>query len=527
MKYDAIVIGAGTNGLVAATVVAKAGRQVLLVEQNDAVGGTARLLEFAPGFRAAPLGMDPGWLPPRVARAVGLQQRTPVHAAAPLTLAVEPRQFLTLWSDVGLAADAIGRHSAKDAAAWPAFASKVNALAAFLGHVYQRPPLELHARSSHDLLSAAGIALAFRGLGRSYMTALLRTLPMPVQDLLDDWFESEPLKAALAPAGVQHLRQGPRSAGTAFVWLHHLVGAPPGAVRRSGHWSKNPGGIAAALEQAARQSGAAIRTSAQVQRIEVHDDAVTGVVLAGGEEIAAPVVLSSADPTRTLLGMVDPVWLDPEFMHAVRNIKYRGCTAVIAYALDRLVDLPGLNNATEVLAGTLTLTPTRETLERAYDAAKYGRVSAEPHVEITVPTLASPAHAPDGRHVLLARVQYAPYRLRDGGEWDARRRDALADSVTKTVTEIAPAFADHVRHRVVFAPPDLEREYGLTEGAAYQGEMTLDQILFMRPIPGWSRYRMPLHGLYLCGAGTHPGGGIIGAPGYLAAREVLRDLKRG
>ncbi|MEX2127414.1 MAG: NAD(P)/FAD-dependent oxidoreductase [Xanthobacteraceae bacterium] len=526
MKYDAIAIGAGTNGLVAATLLAKAGRQVLLVEQSDAIGGTARLLEFAPGFRAAPLGMDPGWLPPSVARAVGLKGVAARHAAAPLTLAVQPREFLTLWSDVGLAAEAIGRHSPKDAEAWPAFASKMDTLAGFLERVYRRPPLDLDSRSPRELLSAAGLALAFRGLGRAYMTALLRTLPMPVQDLLDDWFECEPLKAALAPAGVQHLRQGPRSAGTAFVLLHHLVGAPPGAMRRSGRWSNEPGGVVAALEQAARQSGVAIRTAAKVRRIQVNDDAVTGVVLESGEEIAAPVVLSSADPARTLLGMVDPVWLNPEFLRAVGNIKFRGCTAVVAYALDRLIDLPGLNNAAEVLAGTVTLTRTREALERAYDDAKYGRVSERPHVEITVPTLATPSDAPDGKHVLLARMQYAPYHLRDGTEWDTGQREALADSVTKAVAEISPAFADRVRHRAVFAPTDFEHQFGLTEGAAYQGELMLDQILFMRPLPGWSRYRMPVDGLYLCGSGTHPGGGVTGAPGHNAAREILRDFKR-
>jgi phytoene dehydrogenase-like protein len=527
LKYDAIVIGAGANGLVAATVLAKAGRQVLVVEQSEAVGGSGRALEFAPGFRAAPLAMDPGWLPPSVAGAVGLRGAEPAQAAAPLTLAVQPREFLTLWSDVRLAADAIGRYSPNDAATWPAFASTMSSLAGFLERVYQRAPIDLDSQSPREWLSAAGLALAFRGMGRTYMTALLRTLPMPVQDLLDDWFEAEPLKAALASTGILHLRQGPRAAGTAFVLLHHLAGAPPGTMRRAGPWSNGPGGIVTALEQAARRSGITIRTTARVQRIQVRDDAVNGVALESGEEIAAPVVMSSADPARTLLGMVDPIWLDPEFLHAIRNIKFRGCTAVVAYALDRLIDLPGLNNAAEVLAGTVTLTRSRDALERAYDAAKYGRVSETPHVEITIPTLAAPAAAPNGKHVLLARVQYAPHRLRDGAEWDANRRDALADSVARIVAEISPGFSDRVRHRVVYAPPDIEREFGLTEGAVYQGEMMLDQVLFMRPVPGWSRYRMPIDGLYLCGAGTHPGGGIIGAPGLLAAREVLRDRKLG
>jgi phytoene dehydrogenase-like protein len=523
LKYDSIVIGAGCNGLVAASILAKSGRKVLLVEERETIGGIARTLEFAPGFHVAPLGIDPGWMPPGVARLLGTGAASPKYAAAPLTLAVQPREFLTLWSDQSRAAQAIRRYSEKDAAAWPAFATQVRALASFLERAYERPPPTVAARSAQEFFALADLAIAFRRLGRRDMTALLRVLPMSVQDLLDDWFESEPLKAAIAPTGVQNLRQGPRSAGTALVLLHHLVGAPAGSMRRAGRWSTD--GIVATLEETARRTGVAVRTNAKVQRILVADDATRGVALTSGEEIASDMVVSSADPSRTLLGMVDPVWLDPDFLLAVRNIKYRGCTAIVAYALDRLIELPGIADPAELLRGVVTLTPERESLERAYDAAKYDRVSERPHVELTVPTIATPQHAPKTKHVLLARVQYAPYRLQENTRWDAARREALSNNVSAAISAVVPQFNDRVSHRAVFAPPDLEAQFGLTEGAIHQGELMLDQFLFMRPIPGWAHYRTPIDGLYLCGAGTHPGGGVIGGAGYNAARQVLRDLK--
>ena len=516
MNYDAIIIGAGANGLVAATVLARAGKRVALLDENEEIGGKARSIEFAPGFHAAPLAQDPGWLPPAVARAAGLSGLAPAHAAAPLTVATGPGEFLSLFAEPSRAADAIRRYSEKDAAGWGDFTARLARQAGFLERLYQRPPAALDSRSPREALAMAGLALAFRRLGRADMTALLRTIPMSVQDLLDDQFECEPLKAAIAPGGVQHMRQGPRSGGTAFVLLHHLVGASAGTVRRSGRWSRD---LIAALEDAARRRGVTIRTGSKVQRILVKDDAVTGVALTSGEEIAAPVVASSASPTQTLLGLVDPVWLDPEFLLAIRNIKYRGCTALVLYALDALPEADGLTR--EALSGVVTLTPTMQALERAYDAAKYGRMSERPHVEFSIPSLAGPGHAPEGKHVLVARVQYAPYRLHQV-QWDESRRDALGAAATAAIAAVAPGFADRVLRQTVLAPPDLESRFGLTEGALYQGELTLDQILFMRPVPGWARYRMPIDGLYLCGSGAHPGGGVIGAAGLNAAREILR-----
>jgi phytoene dehydrogenase-like protein len=291
---------------------------------------------------------------------------------------------------------------------------------------------------------------------------------------------------------------------------------------RHRRWHAGPDAFTRAAEDAARRNGVTIRTDAAVARIEVRDDAVTGVVLANGEEISTTRVLSTADPVRTLRGLVDPVWLDPEFLHAVRNIKLRGCTAVVLYALDPLPEIPNL--PAENWRGVISLSSTVSALERAADAAKYGEVPEQPHVELTVPTERWPERkfAPKGRHVVVARVQYAPYTLRDG-EWNSAKGEALADRVTAVIEAAVPCFSSRILHRVVLSPLDIEQRYGLTEGALTHGELTLDQILFMRPVPGWGRYAMPIRGLYLGGAGTHPGPGVLGGSGWLAAARVLHD----
>ncbi len=521
--FDAIVIGGDANGLAAAATLARAGRRVLVLERSDRVGGDTRALAFAPGFRAAPLALDAAWLPPRMLRDLKLDAPALAPYECPIAVA-SPGESLVLPTDPSRAADTIRRYSTSDAAKWPEFAATLERIAGFLAPLYQRPAPDIATTSSAELLGLAGLAWKLRRQGRRHVAEWLRTMPMSLQELLDDWFESPVLKAAVAAGGVRDIRQGPRSGGTAFVLLHHLVGAPGGSVRGRGYWRAGPDAIPATLDLAARARGVVVRTDADVARILVSDYAVTGVALAGGEEISARLVLSSADPARTIR-LVDPAWLDPEFVHAIRQIKFRGATAFVLYALDELPGVPPLPDATRALTGVVSLTPTVEGLERAYDAAKYGRMSERPHVEITAPTLRWPDHAPHGKHVLVARAACAPYRLEDGG-WDAAHREALADRVTDVIACVAPGFADHVMHRAVLAPPDLEERYGLTEGAVSHGELTLDQILFMRPVPGWGHYSMPLEGLYLCGAATHPGPGVGGGPGWLAARQALRGATR-
>ncbi|HET9951447.1 MAG TPA: NAD(P)/FAD-dependent oxidoreductase [Candidatus Eisenbacteria bacterium] len=524
--FDVVVVGAGANGLVAAARLAKSGLRVLLLERADSLGGQGAVVEFAPGFRAAPLGIDPGWLPPSVASGLGLSSLAAESADAPLSVAIGRGSFLTLSRDASRAAEAIRAHSASDAAKWPAFVARLHRLAGFLGELYQTPAPDVGVTSLGDVPALLALALKYRALGREEMIEFLRALPISVGELLDDSFECAPLKAAVAAGGIQDHRQGPRSGGTGFVLLHHLVGAPSGSVRGRLAWKGGPGAFTQAVEESARRAGVSIRTGAAVARISVRDDAATGVVLANGEEIAARTVLSTADPSRTLLEWVDPVWLDPEFMHAVGNIRHRGCTAVVLYGLEAPIEVPGLASP-DALAGLVSLTPSVVALERAADAAKYGEVSEAPHVEITVPTLRAPGLADAGKQVLVARAQYAPYRLRDGAAWDPARRGALADRVTAAIEAIAPGFSGRVRHRVALSPVDLEERFALREGSPSQGELGLDQILFMRPVAGWGRHATPIAGLYLGGAGTHPGPGILGGAGWLAAKRLLDDRRNG
>lgn len=519
--YDAIVIGAGANGLVAAATLARAGRRVLVLDRDERTGGPSRVREFAPGFRA-PSSEDAGWLPPAIARELALGAMPSVAPEIAVGVSAGDGGVLPVFRDPARAAEAIRRHSARDAGRWAAFAARLGKIAGFLEALYLLPPPDIDTTAIREIVPLLGLGRRFRGLGRADMTELLRILPMSVQDLLDDTLESAPLKAALAAGGVRDLRQGPRSGGTAFVLLHHLVGAPAGSVRARSWWRDGPDAFSEAAEAAARRHGVTIRLGADVARIDVRDDAVRGVVLAGGEEIAASVVLSTADPARTLLGLVDPVWLDPDFLHAVRQIRFRGCTAVVYYALDRLPELPGTAQSRDVLSSIVSLTPSMDSLERAYDAAKYGAVSRDPHVEISVPTLRWPSLAPEGKHVLVARAQYAPYALRDG-DWDDDASRALGGAVTAAIGRTVPGFADGVLHRAVTTPRDLETRHGLTEGDVAHGALMLDQIMFMRPLAGWGRYAMPVDGLYLGGAGAHPGPGVLGGPGWLAARRVLAD----
>jgi len=360
----------------------------------------------------------------------------------------------------------------------------------------------------------------FRALGRTDMIELLRTLPMSVSELADDHFNSAPLKVAIAASGVLDHQQGPRSGGTGYVLLHHLVGAPRGSIRGRRRWRQGPHAFTVAAQGAAQRAGAVLRTGAHVERIAIRDDTVSGVVLAGGEEIPVSKVLSTASPAETLLDWVDPVWLDPEFRHAVANIRHRGCTAYVLYGMDAAPEFPGLEAG--AMSGPILLTPDLVALEKAADAAKYGMLSEHPHIELALGGESS--DTTPSKPVVVARVQYAPYRLRDG-PWDHSRAEALADRVTGAIDAVSPGFGARIRARAAWSPADLAERFGLREGAASQGELGLDQILFMRPVAGWGRHATPVGGLYLGGVGTHPGPGILGGAGWLAAHRMLDDRR--
>jgi phytoene dehydrogenase-like protein len=522
---DLIVIGGGVNGLVTAAYLAKAGMQVLVLEARDTPGGLATSEVVMPGFHSDVAGADAGWLLPDIVEhlklgAAGLELVVP--EASVFSPQADGRA-LTLWTDPARTAAEIGRFSPEDAHRWPDFAAQLARFARVLEAVYAATPPRIPDARGRDLATLLGLGRRLRGLGRREMTEFLRVAPMSVAEWLEDWFGADAVKGAVGAGGISRILQGPRSAGTAFVLLHHHVGRPAGAVRGAQLVKGGPGALGRILTQVAQGFGAEIRTSAPVREIVVRDRRTIGVELETGEHVAARRVVSSADPRRTLCGLVPAAHLDPEFVRAVTNIRFRGAVATVHLALG---ELPQFSARPEdgALRGAITVAPSLDYLERAYDDAKYGGVSRHPYLEARIPTLLDPGLAPPRQHLMTVQMQYAPYHLRTGS-WDTAAKERLADSVVATLGELAPNLPGSVLARHVVTPKDLEEHFGLTEGHLYHGEMTLDQIVFMRPVAGWARYRTPIKGLFLCGAGTHPGGGLAGAPGRNAAHELL--LKEG
>jgi phytoene dehydrogenase-like protein len=350
-------------------------------------------------------------------------------------------------------------------------------------------------------------------------------MTMSAADLLDQWFETDVLKATMSASGIIGTFLGVRSPGTAYVLLHHYMGEIDGAFRSWGFSRGGTGAISLAIAGAAREAGAEIRTEAPVVRIQVKSGRATGVVLEGGEEIAARAVISSADPHVTFVKLCEPGVLGTEFLEEVRRYKFRGSSGKVNLALDGLPEFKSLPGRGPHLRGAISISPSVEYMERAYDDAKYGEFSRRPYIDVVIPSLTDPSVAPPGKHVLSCFVQYAPYKLREG-TWD-QKRDAFGDTVIETLAEHAPNLKKLILHRQVLTPLDLEREWSLTEGNIFQGELSLEQLFFLRPVAGWARYRTPVRNLYLCGSATHPGGGIMGAPGRIAAFEILKDWRRG
>jgi phytoene dehydrogenase-like protein len=527
--HDVVVIGGGHNGLIASAFLAKAGLKTLVLERSDRAGGCARTSELAPGFRVPTLAHAAS-LDPAIMRALGLEQHG-LRIDRPAADAFAPTldgRALTLWHDPVRAAETIRAFSEKDAARYPRFLDSFRRISGVLRAALSSAPPSIDDPTAADLLELLKTGRKFRALGKADGHRLLRWVPMAVADLAGEWFESEPLRATIAAGGLLGSFLGPWSAGSTAVLL--LLGAGEGHPVASGWFVKGgPGALADALASAARQAGVEIRTGAEVAQIDIADGGAGGVTLTSGERIAARAVASNADPKRTLLGLVDPMHLEPEFVRRVQNIRAHGTLAKVNYAVSALPRFAGAasRDAAEratALSGRIRLARDIDGIERAFDAAKYGGFAGEPWIELTIPSIADESLAPAGQHVVSAYVQYAPYHLR-GTTWDAER-DRLGDAATRTIASYAPGFESTVIGREVITPLDLERTYGLTGGHIFHGDLALDQLFVARPLLGWARYGTPIRNLYLCGSGTHPGTGLSGRSGALAAIQIARDLRR-
>jgi phytoene dehydrogenase-like protein len=521
--FDVIVIGAGHNGLVSAGYLAKAGRRVLVLEARDRVGGAAVTEELFPGYRASSCADGSGYLSPEVVRDLKVEAHgLEVLPSDAVVWSPQPDgRYLTIWRDVARTAQEIERFSAADAKAYPRFVELMQKLAGVVGGIAGLTPPEIPEVSWKDLPPLRRLAGPVRRVGRKHVSDLLRVLPMPVTDLLNEFFESDAVKGAIAASGVRDITWGPKEAGTAYMLLYHWALSDTGLFRSAGFVRGGMGVLTEALAASARSFGAEIRTGAPVKSIRVAELAASGVTLVGGEAIDAPVVVSNADPRTTFLGLLDPTRLDPSFVKHVQNVKYRGSAARIHLAVRGLPEFSALKGGdVELLGGAIQIAPTMDYLQLAYDCTKYGEFSPRPYLDILIPTLADAALAPEGHHLLSITAKFAPYHLREG-RWEDRR-DAFTEAVIDTLEEYAPKIRDTIVHRHTRVPPDLEQAFGLPEGNGHHGEMTLDQFFHMRPIPGFASYSTPVGGMYLCGAGAHPGGGVTGIPGRNAAREILR-----
>ena len=517
-RFDAIVIGGSVNALAAAAYLAKAGRHVLVLDEAGNPGGGDG---FAPGFTAGPVA-GPGWISNEVRRDLdleryGLELLAPESSLASMAPDGDP---LVFRRDRRQTIEAIRSRSPRDAERWPAFADRMSKLTRFLGFLYHRPPPNLKGAGVADWLDLATVGRRARALGKSDLIEFLRVLPMPIADVVEDTFHDTRVKACIAASAVAGIQQGPRSGGTTFAWLHQQAGAEGGAIGMRQRVRGGSAALVGAVAAAARSVGAEVRSNAPVAAIRIAGGRATGVVLENGDEIETACVVSSAGIRRTLLDLVGAATLDPELVRAIRNIRYRGVTARVHLALDARPVFRGLSD--DALDGAILITSDLNGIERAYDDAKYGRVSSEPLLKLRMPSIADASLAPPGHHVMSISVQYAPYRLREG-TWDAARRDALGGQVLSRLEAVAPGLRNLVLHHEVLTPADLANRYGLPEGSTEHGEIALDQALFMRPVPDCARYRTPIRGLYLCGDDMHPGRVVAGGAGRLTAREVMRD----
>lgn len=532
--YDAIIIGAGHNGLTAAAYLAKAGKKVLVLERRHLVGGATVTEEIFPGFKFTVFSYVVSLLRPEVIRDLQL----PKHGLKilPLESTLTPLpdgDYILRDADHWATVRNLARFSPRDAEAYDEYSHAMYFMAKAVKPILSLVPPDLTSFDPRELLSLAKLGKHFLNLDEEHLYTFIKLMTMSSADFLDEWFECDPLKATMSASGIIGTFLGPRSPGTAYVLLHHYMGEIDGVFRAWGFQKGGTGGVAETLASAARSFGAEIRLNAAVAQVIVKGGKAAGVALQNGDEFYAPIVVSSLDPKWTFLKLVDQSLLPQSLISDIQRFNIKGSSGKVNLALDALPDFTALRTPRgqdtparlrAAYKGAISISPSLEYMEKAYDDAKYGDFSRRPYIDMIIPSLLDPDMAPPGKHVMSCFVQYAPYELADG-EWDDAKREAFGDAVIDTLSEYAPNLKNLIIGRQVRSPKDIEDTTGLTQGNIFQGELSLSQLLFLRPAAGWAKYRTPIAGYYQCGSGTHPGGGISSAPGRLAALEILKDQR--
>jgi phytoene dehydrogenase-like protein len=520
-KYDVIVIGGGHNGLVNAAYLARAGKRVLVLERRYVLGGAAVTEEVFPGFKFSVCSYVVSLLRPEIIRDLDLPRHGLEILPLDGTFTPMPNgDYLWRVNDHAKTRREIARHSKLDAEAYDEYGKAMVEMAHFVKPIMNMTPPDPASLNPKGLMELLTMGRRFQKLNAEDKYNQVQLMTMSAVDFLDQWFETDVLKATMSASGIIGTFLGVRSPGTAYVLLHHYMGEIDGAFRSWGLSRGGTGTISDSIAGAAREAGAEIRTEAPIAKIILKNGEAKGVVLENGDEIYADVVSSSVDPRLTFMKMIGEEHLPEDFVEDIKRYKFRGSSGKVNLALDALPNFKSMPGAGPHLRGAVSISPSVDYMERAYDDAKYGRYSRRPYIDMVIPTLTDPSVAPPGKHVMSCFVQYAPYNLK--GNWDDER-EAFGDTVIDTIAEHAPNIKDIILHRQVLTPLDLEREFGLSEGNIFQGELTLEQLFFLRPAPGWAQYRSPIKNLYMCGSATHPGGGIMGASGRNAAMAILKD----